>query len=101
VTRRLIELEALSERDRDARRAGLRAPLSAEALDSQAVALLVAEEDGEMRAALPVVKERWPRALPALVTWRHLYSFLGSPLLDGERPGFGVVASPPGSSSSS
>src|SRR4051794_28271006 len=99
VGERLIELNSLSERDEGAWR-----DLASRALEPNPfvepdfvlpatrtltrgrVGLLAVEEDGDMLAALPVVRERWRRVLPALVTWRHLYSFLGSPLVDRERP---------------
>ncbi len=99
VAHRLIELAALSERDEGAWRELARRALepnpfaepdfvlpASRSLAPSPVGLLVSERNGDMTAALPVVRERWRRALPAIVTWRHLYSFLGSPLVDREDP---------------
>ena len=50
--------------------------------DGADAALLHVERDGEMVLAHPVVRRRRYRRLPVttLMTWRHEYSFLGSPL---------------------
>jgi CelD/BcsL family acetyltransferase involved in cellulose biosynthesis len=52
------------------------------------VSLLVSRRDGNWRACLPVTERRGWRAIPArgLVTWRHQYCFLGTPLVTGEDP---------------
>lgn len=56
-------------------------------LASGEVALLVAKDVNGWAACLPVHRaSRW-RKLPlrSLVAWRHQYSFLGTPLIDGTR----------------
>ena len=96
---RLIELAALSDRDEGAWRDLASRALepnpfaepdfvlpASQALAPGKVALLASEQAGSMIAAVPVVRERWRRALKAIVTWRHLYSFLGSPLVDRGQP---------------
>ena len=59
-------------------------------LGQQGVSLLVAAEGDEWRGCLPVrARTRW-RRMPGrwLVGWRHMYAFLGTPLLEAgaERP---------------
>jgi CelD/BcsL family acetyltransferase involved in cellulose biosynthesis len=60
---------------------------AAVALEARSVALLVAETDGgEWSGALPVVDRRVARVLPLIEAWRHPYSYLGTPLVDRDRP---------------
>ena len=51
------------------------------------VALLVAKDEDGWAACLPVRRaSRWRKMpLRSLVVWRHQYSFLGTPLIDGTR----------------
>lgn len=45
--------------------------------------LLVACEGGEWRACIPVATKPWHRIrVPSLASWMHVYSFLGTPLVD-------------------
>jgi hypothetical protein len=52
------------------------------------VGLLVAEEADGWAACLPVRRGwRWGKLpLRSLAGWRHLYSYLGTPLVSGDRP---------------
>ncbi len=51
-------------------------------LERPHVDLLVIEDDSGWAACLPVERKGWHRArLPALATWTHLYSLLGTPLV--------------------
>ena len=59
---------------------------SARHLGSDGAGLLVVEQGGEWRACLPVVSGRWRGPLRATRPWRHMYSFLGLPLLAGHDP---------------
>jgi CelD/BcsL family acetyltransferase involved in cellulose biosynthesis len=56
---------------------------AATALDSGGVGLLVASRGAEWIGCVPVIRKRGWRRVPAtgLVTWKHLYCFLGTPLL--------------------
>jgi CelD/BcsL family acetyltransferase involved in cellulose biosynthesis len=58
----------------------------------KSVQLLVAEEGGRFHASLPVrpVKLIGIFPTPVISSWRHLYGFLGTPLVDTER-GFEAV----------
>jgi CelD/BcsL family acetyltransferase involved in cellulose biosynthesis len=51
------------------------------------VVLLVAEDEGRFHACLPVHPVILPRGLspPVITSWRHLYGFLGTPLVAPER----------------
>lgn len=57
---------------------------AASCLEVEGVDLLVAADGGEWRGCLPVRSLGHWRRLPGrwLVAWRHLYSFLGTPLLE-------------------
>ena len=57
-------------------------PAAAE-LDSTGVGLLVARQGDDWTGCMPVVRQRGWRRVPTtgLVVWRHLYCFLGTPLL--------------------
>jgi CelD/BcsL family acetyltransferase involved in cellulose biosynthesis len=59
---------------------------AADGLDARGVGLLVAREGSDWTGCMPVVRERGWRRVPAtgLVTWKHLYCFLGTPLLRPE-----------------
>lgn len=67
-------------------------PMAA-ALDDE-VSLLVSREGDRWQACLPVTEKRGWRAVPgkALVTWRHPYCFLGTPLVRPEEPHRGLTA---------
>jgi CelD/BcsL family acetyltransferase involved in cellulose biosynthesis len=94
-----IDLDSLSPADLDAwgrlaERAAepnpffepLLVPAAARSLGAEGVALLVAETDGgEWIGALPVVDRRIARVLSLLEAWWHSYSYLCTPLADGER----------------
>lgn len=45
------------------------------------VGLVHLEEQGDMVAAFPAVVGRWRGIVPAVASWRHKYSFLGTPLV--------------------
>jgi CelD/BcsL family acetyltransferase involved in cellulose biosynthesis len=53
----------------------------------RALAVIV-ESDGELRFLLPAIRIRHFRRIPvpALATWSHAYSFLGTPLLSPRNP---------------
>ena len=55
-----------------------------ERLGAGGTSLLVVEDDAGWRACLPVQDARIARMVSGLRTWRHLYCFLGTPLLDAE-----------------
>src|SRR5437870_2180293 len=57
-------------------------------LGAPGVALALVEAGGGWQACLPVQRaRRLPGGhLPALTTWRHLYSFLGTPLVAPDAP---------------
>ena len=55
---------------------------AAEYLSEPDVSMLVVEDDEGWRACLPVQRTRIARFVPRLRTWRHVYCFLGTPLLD-------------------
>ncbi len=57
---------------------------ASEQLSEPGVSLLVVEDDEGWRACLPVQRTRIARLVPGLRTWRHLYCFLGTPLLHPE-----------------
>lgn len=57
---------------------------AAERLGERGTSLLVVEDAGGWRACLPVQRAKIARVVPGLRTWRHLYCFLGTPLLDAE-----------------
>ena len=57
---------------------------AAERLGERGTSLLVVEDGGGWLACLPVQSVRIARMVPGLRTWRHLYCFLGTPLLDAE-----------------
>ncbi len=65
-----------------------------EKLDSSGVGLLVSKEDGGWTACMPVRRARGWRRVPAtgLVAWKHLYCFLGTPLLHPDRAKEGMRA---------
>jgi CelD/BcsL family acetyltransferase involved in cellulose biosynthesis len=99
VQGRLIDIHALGEAELTAWRAlagGAREPnpffepeflLPAHRhLDSGSVRLLVAGSEGTWSACMPVASGRWRGPIRAIRTWRHLYSFLGTPLLAGSDP---------------
>jgi len=49
--------------------------------------LVVVEEAGSFHAVLPVPWAAWPTGpLPVVTSWRHLYGYLGTPLLAPEHP---------------
>jgi CelD/BcsL family acetyltransferase involved in cellulose biosynthesis len=49
--------------------------------------LVVVEEAGHFHAVLPVPWAAWPAVpLPVVTSWRHLYGYLGTPLLAPEQP---------------
>ena len=52
------------------------------------VGLLIAEDANGWAACLPVRRGwRWGKLpLRSIAGWRHLYSYLGTPLVRGERP---------------
>jgi len=51
-------------------------------LERSRVHMLVIEDENGWAACLPVQRKGWHRArLPALATWTHLYSLLGTPLV--------------------
>lgn len=51
-------------------------------LDRPRVLMLVIEDDSGWAACLPVERKGWHRArVPALATWTHVYSLLGTPLV--------------------
>jgi hypothetical protein len=55
---------------------------AARQLERPAVSLLVAEDAAGWAACLPVERKGWHRArIPALATWTHMYSLLGTPLV--------------------
>ena len=54
-------------------------------LDSQGVGLLVTQANGSWSSCMPVAAGRL-RGLRAIRTWRHRYSFLGTPLLADDGP---------------
>jgi CelD/BcsL family acetyltransferase involved in cellulose biosynthesis len=56
-------------------------------LDSKGVGLLVAEDEGNWTACMPVRRIRGWRRVPAtgLVCWKHLYCFFGTPLVRPDR----------------
>ncbi len=60
---------------------------AAEALGAS-VQLLVVRGAGGWQACTPVTEQRGWRAIPlrGLVTWRHQYCFLGTPLVAGDDP---------------
>lgn len=58
-----------------------------ERLGEPGTSLLVVEDTGGWRACLPVQSTRVARLVPGLRTWKHLYCFLGTPLLDAEVAG--------------
>ena len=60
---------------------------AAEHLAEPGTSLLVAEDAEGWRACLPVQTARIARVVPGLRTWRHLYCFLGTPLLDAGAEG--------------
>lgn len=55
--------------------------------NGKSVVLLVAEDDGQFHACLPVRPANLPRILspPVIASWQHLYGFLGTPLVAPER----------------
>jgi CelD/BcsL family acetyltransferase involved in cellulose biosynthesis len=55
-------------------------------LEAAGVSLLVAGSDDDWSACMPVATGRLRRVIPAIGTWRHLYSFLGTPLVAGSDP---------------
>src|SRR5436190_13255071 len=59
-------------------------PAAAHLAADELPALLVVRDDGGWRVSLPVLKVRRGRRFPfpMVKTWRHLYSFLGSPHVD-------------------
>jgi CelD/BcsL family acetyltransferase involved in cellulose biosynthesis len=63
-------------------------------LDSKGVGLLVAQHNGDWTACMPVRRMRGWRRVPAtgLVCWKHLYCFLGTPLLRPDRAREGIKA---------
>ncbi len=49
--------------------------------------LVAVEEAGRFQAVLPVPWAAWPAVpLPVVTSWRHLYGYLGTPLLAPEQP---------------
>jgi CelD/BcsL family acetyltransferase involved in cellulose biosynthesis len=59
-----------------------------------AVALLTVSDGEDLRACTPVRRVwRWRKVpVPAIVSWHHRYCFLGTPLLDRDRPASAVDA---------
>ena len=53
-------------------------------LEPRNVGLLVAQTNGDWSGCLPVVSGRWRGPIRAVRTWRHMYAYLGTPLLAGE-----------------
>jgi len=99
VSARLIDLATLSERDLAAWKGLAGRALEPNPffepefvlpahrhLDARGVGLLVAEWHGDWSACMPVAVGRWRGPVRAIRTWRHLYSFLGTPLVGGEDP---------------
>lgn len=60
-------------------------PASKALADPGSVHLVRVVDGGETVAAVPAVKHRWRRTLPAISSWRHKYCFLGTPLVQGGR----------------
>jgi CelD/BcsL family acetyltransferase involved in cellulose biosynthesis len=60
-------------------------PAAAHLSGGDDVSLLVATEDGDWTACLPVRSERLGGVVPAVASWRHVYCFLGTPLVDSSR----------------
>lgn len=62
-------------------------PASRHLRKGKGVALLVAEEAGRFHACLPVhhVNLATPLSPPVITPWRHLYGYLGTPLVASER----------------
>jgi CelD/BcsL family acetyltransferase involved in cellulose biosynthesis len=59
-------------------------PAAVSALEAPAVRLLVAERDGRWIGAMPIELRRVARVPLLAATWRHPYSFLGTPLADAD-----------------
>lgn len=53
-------------------------------LGEHGTSLFVVEDGDGWRACLPVQRARFARVVPGLRTWKHLYCFLGTPLLAAE-----------------
>jgi CelD/BcsL family acetyltransferase involved in cellulose biosynthesis len=58
---------------------------AASSLEVAGIALLVVEEDGEWLGCMPVTVRRTLGVAIVASTWKHPYSFLGTPLVDRDR----------------
>lgn len=65
---------------------------SARHLGAPRVSLIVVEDVDGWRACMPVQRMRFGGFIPIVRTWCHLYSYLGTPLLDGESAGAAAAA---------
>lgn len=64
---------------------------AADAFAEARPALLAVRDADGMIACLPVTTGRWRGRLPALAGWRHIYAFLGTPLVREQRVEEGLM----------